>query len=214
MIEQGIDCYGAEYKRTSNDFHFRKLLQDNCVCSICHGTGAKIEFEYVTRNYESARKKGKICKTLQAHGHSFWICNICLTNLNEKARKITDFIKTEQETAEWIKGENAGFYICSKCEYVEDGKPNYCAGCGAKMEGSIVFSTDNVPRDLTEKEIAEVKKKAEELRAEKQTNTAECRKAHEMIEDRLHCSCGMEKVITGHWEEYNYCPKCGRKIAE
>lgn len=38
-----------------------------------------------------------------------------------------------------------------------------------------------------------------------------CRAAHEMIEDRLHCSCGMEKVITGHWEEYNYCPKCGRK---
>ena len=58
MTEQGTDRYGAEYKRTSNDFHFRLLEQDNCVCSICHATGAKIEFEYVTRNYESARQKG------------------------------------------------------------------------------------------------------------------------------------------------------------
>ena len=48
---------------------------------------------------------------------------------------------------------------------------------------------------------------------EKQTNTAECYKAHEMIEDRLHCkNCGLEKVITGHWKEYNFCPKCGRKV--
>ena len=62
MIDQGKDRYGAEYKRTSNDFHFRRLEHDNRICSICHGTGAKIEFEYVTRNYESAKQKGKICK--------------------------------------------------------------------------------------------------------------------------------------------------------
>lgn len=93
MTEQGTDSYGAEYKRTSNDFHFRWLEQDNCVCGICHGTGAKIEFEYVTRNYESARRKGKICKTLQAHGHSFWICPTCLTNLNQKAEKVKDLVK-------------------------------------------------------------------------------------------------------------------------
>ena len=49
---------------------------------------------------------------------------------------------------------------------------------------------------------------------DKAEKTAECYKAHEMIEDRLHCkNCGIEKVITGHWKEYNYCPKCGRKIA-
>lgn len=38
-----------------------------------------------------------------------------------------------------------------------------------------------------------------------------CRKAHEMFEDRLHCSCGLEWVITGHWNKYNYCPNCGAK---
>lgn len=88
MIQTGVDKYGAEFKRTSNDFGFRWLEQDNCVCSICHGTGAKIEFEYVTRNYESAKRRGKICKNLQAHGHSFWICPVCLRNLNAKAEKV------------------------------------------------------------------------------------------------------------------------------
>ena len=86
MTEQGVDRYRAEYKRTSNDFHFRILEQDNCVCSICHGTGAKIEFGYVTRNYESARQRGRICKNLQAHGHSFWICPTCIDNLVEKSK--------------------------------------------------------------------------------------------------------------------------------
>lgn len=39
----------------------------------------------------------------------------------------------------------------------------------------------------------------------------ECTKAHEMIEDRLHCRrCG-DRVITGEWDDYNYCPKCGKK---
>ena len=57
MTEQGTDRYGAEYKRTGNDFHVRYLEQDNGVCSVCHGTGAKIEIRYVVRNYESAKVK-------------------------------------------------------------------------------------------------------------------------------------------------------------
>ena len=67
MTEQGTDRYGAEYKRTNNDFHVRYLEQDNGVCSICHGTGAKIEIRYVVRNYESAMVKkryAKICKRM------------------------------------------------------------------------------------------------------------------------------------------------------
>lgn len=80
MIEQGVDWLGAEYKRTDKDFTFRHLEQDNCCCSICHGTGAKWEFRYVTRNYQSPKTK-KICKSLQAHGHSFWICPRCLENM-------------------------------------------------------------------------------------------------------------------------------------
>lgn len=82
MKERGIDLLGAEYKRTEHDFFFRHLEQDNCCCSICHGTGAKWEFRYVTRNYQSPRTK-KICKTLQAHEHSLWICPRCLENMKE-----------------------------------------------------------------------------------------------------------------------------------
>lgn len=80
MTEQGVDWLGAEYKRTEHDFSFLCLEQDNCCCSICHGTGAKWEFRYVTRNYQSPKTK-KICKTLQAHERSFWICPRCLENM-------------------------------------------------------------------------------------------------------------------------------------
>lgn len=90
MSEHGIDEYGAKFKRTSNDFCFRWLEEDNCVCCICHGTGAKIEFRYVTRDYESARRKGKICKNLQAHEHSFWICPKCSDNLKRAYKKMAE----------------------------------------------------------------------------------------------------------------------------
>lgn len=94
-METGVDRYGAEYRRTPNDFHFRLLEQDNCVCSICHGTGAKIEFEYVTRNYGSPKTK-KICKTLQAHAHSFWICSICINNLVKKSHGLVKVLVKEE----------------------------------------------------------------------------------------------------------------------
>ena len=100
MSEQGTDNYGAEYKRTSNDFHFKLLEQDNCICSICHGTGAKIEFRYVTRNYESARRKGKICESLQAHEHSFWICPTCVDNLVNKCNGLVKVLVKESEEEE------------------------------------------------------------------------------------------------------------------
>ena len=87
MTLQGTDKYGDEFKRTYNDFHFRKLKEDNYVCNICHGAGAKIEFEYVTRDYRSPRTK-KICKNLQAHRHCVWICPDCLDNLVNKSRSL------------------------------------------------------------------------------------------------------------------------------
>lgn len=101
MDEQGIDNYGAEYKRTSHDFSFKFLTQFNCVCNICHGTGAKWKFRYVTRDYQSPRTK-KICKTLQAHEHIFWICPKCLQNLT----KLTGVIVTLPESAR-IEPESA-----------------------------------------------------------------------------------------------------------
>lgn len=98
MKETGLDNFGAEYKRTDYDFHFRWLDQDNCICNICHGTGAKIEFEYITRDYRSAKTK-KICKTLQAHRHSFWICPECLNNMmNQRSFNYIKFnLKTIKE---------------------------------------------------------------------------------------------------------------------
>ena len=59
-------------------------LRFSGVKSFSDGSGAKIEFEYVTRNYGSARRKGKICKNLQAHVHSVWICPKCIANMMEK----------------------------------------------------------------------------------------------------------------------------------
>ena len=108
MNESGVDKYGAEFKRGNHDFSFRWLEQDNCVCSICHGTGAKIEFEYVTRNYESARRKGKICKELQAHRHSFWSCSKCLLAMYSKANGIKERVKKlfrDGEETEDCEGE-------------------------------------------------------------------------------------------------------------
>lgn len=90
MTEQGTDRYGAEYKRSDNDFHARYLEQDNCLCSICHGTGAKIKIRYVVRNYESARVKKKICKNLQAHERSLWICPKCINNFKQKLSVINE----------------------------------------------------------------------------------------------------------------------------
>ncbi len=90
MIKKGIDKYGAEYKRTPMDFTIKKLEQDNCVCSVCHGTGAVLSVSYVTRNYESAINRGKICKNLQAHGHSLWICRECLDNFRTKAKGVLE----------------------------------------------------------------------------------------------------------------------------
>lgn len=85
-VEKGVDGWGYDYKRTINDFHFRRLSVGS-ACSICHGTGAIIEFRYVTRNYQSPRTK-KICKTLQAHEHSFWICPACADNMIERGKGI------------------------------------------------------------------------------------------------------------------------------
>ena len=86
VTEQGTKG-GIEYKRTSDDFCFRWLEMD-CICSICNGIGARIEFTYVTRDYESASKKN-----LQEHEHYFWICPACLLMLDSKANAVKENVK-------------------------------------------------------------------------------------------------------------------------
>lgn len=80
----GEYAVSSEFKRTSNDFSVRPLTQNNCICSVCHGTGATWEFRFVTRNYASPRRKNYICKTLQEHEHSFWVCPKCLMNFTRQ----------------------------------------------------------------------------------------------------------------------------------
>ena len=133
MTEQGTDWLGAEYKRTDHDFTFRHLQQDNCCCSVCHGTGAKWEFGYVTRNYQSPRTK-KICKTLQAHGHSFWICQRCLDNMKAIAGLTISVERVEDAcmdaatrtvqgrcrmTLSFDAGNNFEIYVMTLCEEIK-----------------------------------------------------------------------------------------------
>lgn len=95
MNETGTDKYGSEFARSTEDFNFKKLTQNNCICNICHGTDAEIEFNYVTRDYSSKHSKRVICKTLQTHEHGFWICPKCLENLlNSNDKLIVDYIFT------------------------------------------------------------------------------------------------------------------------
>ena len=122
MTEQGTDRYGAEYKRTDNDFHVRYLEQDNGLCSICHGTGAKIEIRYIVRNYESARVKKKICKNLQAHERSLWICPKCINNFKQKLSVINERNLTQPKPCPYCGG-NA---IRKQCHFkVDEGESRY-----------------------------------------------------------------------------------------
>lgn len=52
---------------------------DNCSCSICFRIGKVAKIEYYTQNYGSNKRKGKICKNLQKHPHSIWICEKCIS---------------------------------------------------------------------------------------------------------------------------------------
>ena len=92
---QKVDEYGFDYERKKDDFNVRKLKHDNCMCSICHGLGAKFEIGYVTRDYESDKTKGRICKRLQEHYHSFWICEPCLKNFWQKAHNVIGGFKND-----------------------------------------------------------------------------------------------------------------------
>jgi hypothetical protein len=144
MIEQGKDRYGAEYKRTPNDFHFKWLEQDNCICSICHGTGAKIEFRYITRDYSKGKK---IYEELQAHERSFWICIKCLNNLRTKQSVLNERLFTEPKSCPYCGGNPVRKQLHFKpeegedrykCEHHEDGSLKWsyleCDTCGRKTE--------------------------------------------------------------------------------
>ena len=56
----------------------------NCSCQICFRLGRVAKIQYYTQNYGSNKRKGKICKTLQKHPHSIWICEKCLNDFKSE----------------------------------------------------------------------------------------------------------------------------------
>ena len=56
----------------------------NCCCNICFRIGRVAKIEYYTQNYGSSKRKGKICKTLQKHPHSIWICEKCYNDFKSE----------------------------------------------------------------------------------------------------------------------------------
>jgi len=145
MTETGVDRYSAEYKRSENDFRIKWLEQDNCVCSICHGTGAKVEIRYITRDY--ADRRGKIQDELQAHEHSVWICRKCLANFNQKRSVLNEQNFTEPKQCPYCGGNPVRHQLHFeledgedryKCEHHEDGSLKWtylkCDKCGRSTE--------------------------------------------------------------------------------
>lgn len=57
------------------------LKDDYCQCDICHEVGGVIKFRYIVRDYESDKRKGYICKTLQEHRRAVWICRDCFEEM-------------------------------------------------------------------------------------------------------------------------------------
>lgn len=52
----------------------------NCCCNICFRLGRVAKISYYTQSYESNKRKGKICKRLQKHPHTIWICEKCMND--------------------------------------------------------------------------------------------------------------------------------------
>ena len=56
----------------------------NCCCNICFRTGRVMKIKYYVQDYASNKRKGKICKTLQKHPRSIWICEKCYNDFKSE----------------------------------------------------------------------------------------------------------------------------------
>lgn len=56
----------------------------NCCCNICFRTGRVMKIKYYVQDYASNKRKGKICKTLQKHPRSIWICERCYNDFKSE----------------------------------------------------------------------------------------------------------------------------------
>jgi hypothetical protein len=139
--QKGVDRLGTEYARASDDFKFTVLNGETHICSICHGTGAKLEIEGTIRDYASDKNPKHICKTLQKHSFSLWICPTCYETL-KRARSMVDERDIKDPRPCLYCGGLAirkQIYSCEvdfKNIYHEDGSLKWsyleCKGCGRK----------------------------------------------------------------------------------
>lgn len=56
----------------------------NCCCSICFRLGRVAKIKYYVQDYASNKRKGKICKTLQKHPRSIWVCEKCMNDFRSE----------------------------------------------------------------------------------------------------------------------------------
>ena len=56
----------------------------NCTCSVCFCQARVAKLKWYTQDYASNKRKGKICKNLQKHPHSIWICEKCMQDFKHE----------------------------------------------------------------------------------------------------------------------------------
>ena len=56
----------------------------NCCCSVCFRSARVAKIKWYTQDYASNKRKGKICKNLQKHPHSLWICESCMQDFKKE----------------------------------------------------------------------------------------------------------------------------------
>ena len=61
-----------------------EMGENGCTCSICRSVGRVTKIKWYEQDYESNKQKGKICKTLQKHTHSVWICEECMEDFRQE----------------------------------------------------------------------------------------------------------------------------------
>lgn len=121
-----------------------------------------------------------------------------------------------EEDAEWFEGKKGTIIQCEDCKFIHTiphGSKiyNFCPKCGRQMEDEETEEECN-RRLCRENYAAQMESLGYDADGNPNNQNGGCYKAHEMIEDRLHCKCGCEMVITGEWEKYDHCPKCGAKV--
>lgn len=143
--QKGVDRLGAEYARASDDFKFTVLNGETHMCSICHGTGAKLQIEGMIRDYASDKNPKHICKTLQKHPFCLWICPTCYETLKRARSMVDERLIKDPRPCLYCGGIARRSHISFKNDtnpidynsvYHEDGSLKWsyleCAGCGRK----------------------------------------------------------------------------------